>query len=115
MKPNLRHLRESAGLTQEQLASLVGRDQHWISRLERTTRPRIDDVALVAHALSLDLVTLIVDPDHGDLLTLAAQVPKADVPDAHMLLQLWLAMEPDTRDALVTFLTKVHAKIASSS
>lgn len=115
MKPNVRVLREAANLTQEQLGVLVGRDQHWVSRLERSSRPRVDDLALVARALSLELVSVIVDADHGDLLTLVAQVPRADVPDAHMLLTLWSAMDPDMRDALVTFLSKLHAKIASSS
>lgn len=112
MKPDIRQLREDANLTQEQLGALVGRDQHWVSRLERSQRPRVDDLALVARALGLDLVSVIVDTDHGDLLALMAQIPREDVPDAHLLLQLWIAMDLDTRDALVTFLAKLHAKIA---
>jgi transcriptional regulator with XRE-family HTH domain len=47
--------RSRAGLTQKQLADRIGRNQVWISRVERGTRqPTAEEIRLLATALSLN-------------------------------------------------------------
>lgn len=57
---NLRLLRQSAGLTQEQLADLAGLDRNYIGKLEREANsPTIDTLETIALALQIDVKLLI--------------------------------------------------------
>lgn len=57
---NLRLLRQSAGLTQEQLADLAGTDRNYIGKLEREENsPSIDKLEAIALALQVDAEKLI--------------------------------------------------------
>lgn len=58
----VRHARDEAGLTQEELAEQVGMSQRWVSALERgeVVQPRLPTLHRLAGALRLDLTDLII-------------------------------------------------------
>lgn len=72
MKPTnrLRELRKKAGLTQAELAELMGWSQPAISQLENDTRPfDIDDMRRLARVLQCAPADLLDDQDNPDRLT----------------------------------------------
>lgn len=57
---NLRLLRQSAGLSQEQVADLAGLDRNYIGKLEREeSSPTLDTLEVLALALQIDVEILI--------------------------------------------------------
>ncbi|UCI10555.1 helix-turn-helix domain-containing protein [Mesorhizobium sp. B1-1-8] len=57
---NLRLLRQSANLSQEQLADLAGLDRNYIGKLEREeSSPTLDTVEMLALALQVEVEVLI--------------------------------------------------------
>ena len=56
---NLRLQRQSARLTQEQLADLAGLDRNYIGKLEREENsPTVDTLEAIALALQIDVETM---------------------------------------------------------
>jgi transcriptional regulator with XRE-family HTH domain len=63
MRDDLRQARVKAGLTQEQLAELVGKDQGAISRYENgKLTPDIQVAPIIAEALKLPLLQVLYGP-----------------------------------------------------
>lgn len=59
MQKNLRLQRQSARLTQEQLADLAGLDRNYIGKLEREENsPTVDTLEAIALALQIDVETM---------------------------------------------------------
>ncbi|MER9675292.1 helix-turn-helix transcriptional regulator [Mesorhizobium sp. M0208] len=57
---NLRLLRQSTGLSQEQLADLAGLDRNYVGKLEREENsPTVDTLEVLALALQVDVEQLI--------------------------------------------------------
>ena len=57
---NLRILRRSAGLSQEQLADLAGLDRNYVGKLEREENaPTVDTLEAIALALQIDAERLV--------------------------------------------------------
>lgn len=66
VKFRLRFLRTNKGLTQTQLAELIGLDQSHISKLETgTTKPSYDTLTKLAAALGVTVASLL-DETRGD-------------------------------------------------
>lgn len=60
----IKDLRKIAGLTQEELADLVGIDPHHLSRLERGVHyPSIDTLELISQHLSVPLKDFFIFPE----------------------------------------------------
>lgn len=61
---NIRHLRTSKELSQEQLAELAGFHRTYVSQLERcVTNISVDGLERLAQALGVDIVELLRVPD----------------------------------------------------
>lgn len=59
---NLRRLRQSAGLTQEELADRAGLNRNYIGMIEREENaPTVDALEQIAKALGIDPVTLFLE------------------------------------------------------
>jgi transcriptional regulator with XRE-family HTH domain len=57
---NLRLLRRSAALSQDQLADLAGLDRNYIGKLEREeSSPTLDTLEVLAFALQIDATVLV--------------------------------------------------------
>ena len=57
---NLRLLRQTSGLTQEQLADLAGLDRNYVGKIEREENsPTVDTLEAIALALQVDADWLI--------------------------------------------------------
>ena len=60
MARNLRLLRGTSGLSQEQLADLAGLDRNYIGKLEREENsPTVDTLEAIALALQVDVEWLV--------------------------------------------------------
>jgi transcriptional regulator with XRE-family HTH domain len=59
---NLRRLRQSVGLTQEELADRAGLNRNYIGMIEREENaPTVDALEQIAKALGIDPVTLFLE------------------------------------------------------
>ncbi len=59
---NLKHIRQEKGLTQDQLAKIIGKDYSTIGKWENGTRsPIMEDVIRLADILNVDIKSLISD------------------------------------------------------
>jgi transcriptional regulator with XRE-family HTH domain len=59
---NLRRLRRSGGLTQEELADRAGLNRNYIGMIEREENaPTVDALEQIAKALGIDPVTLFLE------------------------------------------------------
>jgi len=59
MSASIREARERLGLTQQQLADAIGKDQPTISRYENGTRPTVDDAPKLAETLGLSVLEIL--------------------------------------------------------
>lgn len=107
--------RKELGMTQEDLADLVGRDQHWVSRLERgiVRLPGPEELAQLAQALDVDVAVLLQAAGYltGDVSPQPRPVP--DSPLAIYLRQLDARadLDPETK-AQIRALLRLVQRIA---
>lgn len=97
----IRHYRERAGFTQEELASKADTSAQQISRLEKSERKLSQDwMEKLAPLLNVQPIDLIQPPkidtqDRRDL---------EDLPSEELLMRLWGKLSPGMKEAVLTII-----------
>lgn len=101
MREQLRALRTALHLTQAEFAEHIGRDQHWVSRMERGQRLTLDDLRLWAKVCRRELVVLLAEEDTAALVQAVAALGAPDRDVLRRLVPKLEQMPVEVKEALV--------------